>query len=226
MPITDIHLRTFLDRLDIIRENLHLRPLTDREKEDIIVAAGFSTSTSGIINPIFNKPKKKIGRLYTRPKPSFKEEKFKFNFKDIFTVKTRRKYQYNHELEIFTSLHTDSQIPVNVLIPLTVSDINLLTVITKIENVMSEKIIIFSEMIYKSIEKISISTFLKNTLLGALKISTGLKLKLKNKLKVSSPLESTELRERLENQSVYMGDVGQIEEIELVQILGDIDALR
>lgn len=226
MPITDIHLRTLLERLDTIRENLHLRPLTDREKEDIIVAAGFSTSVSGVLNPIFNRSKKKTERLYTRPKQAFKEKKFKFNIKDPLTVKTRRKYEYRHEIPIFTPIHTNSQAPVNVLIPLTINDVNLLTVLTKIKNSVSEKIIILMEMIYKSLDKISISTFLKSSLLNSLKVSIYLKSKRKSRLHIESPLKSNGLRDRLENQSVYMDDVGQIEEIELLQIIGDISAIR
>jgi len=226
MPVTDIHLLTLLQRLDVIRENLHLRPLTSREVEDIVKAAGFSTTTPGLINVIYNRPKKKAKRLYTRPKQVVKEEKFKFNVKDKFIVNTRRTYKYEHDLIVDTPVKKKIKQSVNVLTPLTVNGVNSLTVITNLDTVVLEKIIILTKIIYKSLEKISISTFLKNTLLNALKISTGLKLRLKNKLKVSSPLELTELRERLENQSVYMGDVGQIEEIELVQILGDIDALR
>jgi len=223
MPITDIHLRTFLDRLDAIRENLHLRPLTDREKEKLVA---FSTTTPGLINVVYDKPKKKKGRLYTRPRSPYKEEKFKLNFKDSLTVKTRRTYQYNHELKINLPYGKKIYQPVNVLIPLTVIGVSPLTVITKIENVVSEKIIIFSEMIYNSFEKISISTFLKTSTLEALKISTGLKNGLKDKLKIKTPVKSNKIRDRLENQSVYMDDVGEIEEIELIQILGDIDALR
>jgi len=75
MPVTDIHLLTLLQRLDTIRENLHLRPLTSREVEDIVKAAGFSTTSKGIINVIFNRPKKKRGRLYTRPIKPYTEKK-------------------------------------------------------------------------------------------------------------------------------------------------------
>ena len=112
------------------------------------------------------------------------------------------------------------------LIPLTINDVNLLKVLTKIKNSVSEKIIILMEMIYKSLDKISISTFLKSSLLNSLKVSIYLKSKRKSRLHIESPLKSNGLRDRLENQSVYMDDVGQIEEIELLQIIGDISAIR
>lgn len=54
--ITNLHLLTFVDRLDSIRENLHLRTLTDREVQEII-EGGFTTLTSGVYNPIYSKPK-------------------------------------------------------------------------------------------------------------------------------------------------------------------------
>jgi len=192
--------------------------------EEIVQLIGFSTLIPGLINPIFNKPKRKLQprrRVYP-----YQEEKFSFSFKDPLTIKTRRTYQWNEPLNVITPVHMKSQTPLDVLTDVKCSEVSSLTVITNLDTVVLEKIIIFSEMIYKSIEKIRISTFLKSSILEALKISTGLKNRLKDKLKIKSSVKSNKIRDRLENQSVYMDDVGQIEEIELIQILGDIDALR
>lgn len=101
--ITDLHVRTFIDRLDSIRENLHLRPLTDREKEDII--AGIKTTTPGVYNPIYNKPKGIKRNRYVPKSPiplTYTEEEFAFEFLDKLGIDIPKKYTYTDNLNIDT----------------------------------------------------------------------------------------------------------------------------
>ena len=226
MSVTNLHLRGFLDKLDVIRENLHLRSLTEREEEALVLSLGYTTETAGIVNPIFSTPKRKSNKLYTIPKKTTKEQPFEFHIIEPLTVITRRAFQYVDNVPVVTGLETKESTPVNVLIPFTVNEINSLTVITKVYAVVLENFSILTEMIYNSIEHFNVLTKLKTSILGTLKVCTEIKKSIKQKLLVVVPLKTTKLNDRLENQSVYMDDVGEIDELELLQILGDINAIR
>lgn len=225
MVVTDLHLRTFLSKLDTIRENLHLRPLTEREIEEIVNAAGYSTNTQGIINPIFSRPKEQ-GRLYTRPINPYKEEKFKFTISEPLTIITKRSYNYNHDLNINKPIEGHQITTVNVLTPLTVRYVNLLTVIGTNTTTIKEKLKIFTECRGNIKSDFNVILSLKSKISGLLNVEIPLISRKHNRLKVDTPLESSRDKTILQNQSVYMRDIGEIDELELLEILGDIDALR
>lgn len=222
MTITDIHLRTFLDRLDSIRENLHLRPLTDREKE---IIAGFSTASQGIINVIFNKPKKRIQRLYIRPK-QYAEEKIKVIIKDPLIVKTRRLYQYNHKLKINLPCGNKIYQSVNVLVPVTVRDVNSLTVDVPIDKKITQFLTVFGKIFSEHRQSLNINTFLRSFYLNSLKVKTYIESKLKTRLHIEAPLISSRLWDILEDQLVYMDDIDEVEQVQLLRILEKNNVIR
>lgn len=106
MPITDIHLIGLLERLDVIRENLHLRPLTDREKEDIAIQLGFTTKTTGAVNVVnFGYKWKNV-----RGKP-FKTQDFRIEYDpQPITVITQKGMKKNFNLNV-----NKEMIPVHLL---------------------------------------------------------------------------------------------------------------
>lgn len=134
-----------------------------------------------------------------------------------------RKRLFYTNVSILTEIHTDSQIPLQVLTPLTVNEINSLTVITKVKSQIIQKLNILTNLTTRIRENMSISTFLKTLILSALKVKINLISGKKHKLNIESPLEPTKYNDRLENQSIYMDDVGDVEDME---IIGDINAIR
>ncbi len=226
MPITDIHLRTFLDRLDSIRENLHLRPLTDREVEDLIKAAGFTTTDPGVggnYNVIFDHPWKNV-----KIKP-YKEVPFSFKRITSLTVECTKYKIKTSKLNIVLDFKAKTKYILDILLDASSKGFSDLVINKDCGNAKKvQKLQIITGLITNFVNTLTLNMDLITPITYPINVSAWVKRNVETKLRVFLP---TLTRESIVlQQPLYsVGDVGtisEIEELDILETVENIDAIR
>lgn len=226
MPITDIHLRTFLDRLDSIRENLHLRPLTDREVEAIIKAAGFTTTDPGVggnYNVLFDAPWKNV-----KIKP-YKELPFSFKRITPLIVECIKHKIKSTKLDIIVDFEAKTKYILDILLDASSKGFSKLVINKDCRNAKKvQKLQIITGLLTDFVNTLTLNMDLITPNTYPINVSAWVKRNVETKLRVFLP---TLTRESIVlQQPLYsVGDVGtisEIEELDILEAVEIVDAIR
>ena len=219
MPITNLHLLTFVDRLDSIRENLHLRPLTDREVQDII-EAGFTTKTSGVYNPIYSKPKWK--NVKERP---YKTKRFVIHDITHLTVISTKSRSKKFRLPVLHKFKFSNIQSIQVLYTMISKGFTSLNV-TKLclPRKKKQKLHILLENTGQITSKLNIYTALSSIIHTPISVKIWIERNILSKLGVSIPLESKDST-KISDGSYLYDDVGSISDIEMLELIKDVESI-
>ncbi len=221
MPITDIHLIGLLERLDVIRENLHLRPLTDREKEDIGVLLGFTTLTKGVYNPV-NFPNRWRN---VKSKP-YTEESFEIKYKIPLTVSLIKGQSFKLPLSVCIDIIHQQKDSISVINEFRTEEIIHLPVIKSfISHEIPKNLKVLSLNDVKNVNTVSINTRIHGSICTPIKMQSWLRQNLITNLGVYSNL-TTNVSDRM-NESIYIiRDVGTISDIELLDMIETVEIIN
>jgi len=231
MPVTDLHLRNFLDKLDTIRENLHLRPLTEREIVVIIEAAGFTTTDPGVggnYNPIFSgfRSKKLKAPWRNTRRDNYKTKKFEFNYGHHLTVICDKERSQKFRLSILKDFNFIKKNPINVLYNMVSKGITSLFV---------NKVCFTKEKLQKLYTSLTITGYNSDTLnintnlysqnYTPIGVKLWIKRNLLSKLGVFIPAKC-KIRTRVSDGSYLYNDVGSISDIEMLDLIEDVKTIN
>ncbi len=229
MPVTDLHLINFINKLDAIRENLHLRTLTARELEEILFN-GFSTTDGGAgsnYNPVFSgfKAKRLTAPWRNTRRDNYTKKKFEFNYGHHLTVICDKERSQKFRLSILKDFNFIKKNPINVLYNIMSKGITSLFVnkvcFTKeklqklyisliINGYNSDTLNINTNLYSQNYTPISVKLWIKRNLLSKLGVFITAKCK---------------IRTRVSDGSYLYDDVGSISDIEMLDIIKDVETI-
>lgn len=228
MPVTDLHLRNFLDKLDTIRENLHLRPLTEREILVIVEAAGFTTTEPGVggnYNPIFSgfRSKKLTAPWKNTKGKTYRKEKFVFNYGHHLTVICDKEMNKKFRLTVLQKFKFSKIQSIQVLHNMvsrgfTSLIVNKLTM--PLKKIQKLQILLENRGIYA--QPLNINTDLETSMRTPISVKTWVKTKILSKLGVKLNIEGS-VTTMISDGSYLYDDVGTISDIEMIEIIKEIE---
>ncbi len=230
MPVTDLHLINFINKLDAIRENLHLRTLTARELEEILFN-GFSTTDGGAgsnYNPVFSgfKAKRLTAPWRNTRRDNYTKKKFEFNYGHHLIVICDKERSQKFRLKINCSqiplfykgiLQICQNIGVSGITSLGVNKsiiprqkLQKLHILTNCGGYNSDTLNINTNLYSQNYTPISVKLWIKRNLLSKLGVFITAKCK---------------IRTRVSDGSYLYNDVGSISEIEMLDIIKDVETI-
>jgi len=222
--ITNLHLFTFLDRLDAIRENLHLRTLTDREVQEIVER--FQTTTSGVYNPIYSIPKRRVKRWRNVKEIPYITKEFTILEQTPLTVRHevfRLKRISLKLLDDLTSKKINSLVINKYINPL--KKRHKLQVLLNNDSDISQTLNINTNLQSTDYTPISVKTWIKNKILSKLGVLFWIKNKISSELGVLLWIknrDTIQVTSRANSRFLYCEDIGTISDIEMIETLEDV----
>lgn len=229
MPVTDLHLINFINKLDAIRENLHLRTLTAREIEKILFN-GFSTIDGGLgsnYNPVFSglRSKKLSAPWRNTRRDNYTKKKFVFNYGHHLTVICDKERSRKFRLSIVKDFGFIKKNPINVLYNMESKGITSLGVIKSLIPIQRlKKLHILLQSMGINSETLNINTNLYSQNYTPISVKLWIKRNLLSKLGVFIPAKDN-IRTRVSNGSYLYDDVGSISDIEMLDIIKDVETI-
>lgn len=229
MPVTDLHLINFINKLDTIRENLHLRSLTARELEEILFN-GFSTTDGGAgsnYNPVFSgfKSKKLIAPWRNTKSDNYTKKKFEFSYSHILNVICIKERSQKFRLPVLHKFNFTKRQNIQVLYNMishgfTNIHINKFT----LPLVILKKLHILTNCGGYNSETLNINTNLYSRNYTPISVKIWIKRNILSKLGVLLPA-SDKIRNRVSDGSYLYDDVGSISDIEMLDIIKDVEII-
>lgn len=224
MPITDLHLITFITKLDAIRENLHLRTLSAREIEEILFN-GFNTTTTGAVNVVFSgfKSKKQKAPWRNVKGKGYRTEKFVFNYGHHLTVICDKERSKKFRLSVLQKFKFSNIQSIQVLHNMVSKGFTSLSVNKALLPLVKlKKLRILSKITGQSIQPLNINTDLETSMRTPITVKTWIKKNILTKLGVILNIEG-DVTTMISDGSYLYDDVGTISDIEMIEMIREVE---
>lgn len=189
-------------------------------EEIIEIINGFKTTTEGVYNPIFSKPKWKSVRK------RYDEVPFEFHHTDPLVVFSDKETSKKLSLPVKQNISYKRKDNISVLHDMTSIRITSLAVIKQCyDKINTKKIHISQDLTTINVNSLTINTWLKSTDSTPLSVLFWLKKTISIKLGVFTWLTS-KVHDRIEDKTYLLDDVGTISDIEMLDIIGEVESIR
>jgi hypothetical protein len=186
-----------------------------------IILGGFTTETTGAYNPV-NFP----NRWKNVKDAPYKTEQFEFSYGHHLNIISEKERNKKFRLSIVKDFDFINKNPINILYNMTSKGFTQLGVIKScLTKEKLNKLHILSKITGENTETININTNLKTDIYTPIIVKTWIKKNILTKLGVLLSVDDN-ISTKVSDGSYLYDDIGSISDIEMIEIVGDINAIR